>query len=1053
MNRRNFLNLTLPATGAVLLSNSLLNQQAYAEISRQFSEPADFDTYDVVINGAGFAGYFAAIHAARKGLKVLIVEKRSSPGYDLSAKSRLWIGAEGFEKLPDELMDLLLPVQEINEIKNPKGEGKQKSRLGNEIALFKGSIRKGLLRNLMLAKVDTLLMTDVCGVFEENGSVSGVLMACKQGVLHVKCRSFIDASDQLMLSRALNGEEVLVRRAGFVLELNKVENQTARTVSVPESYGLYQNRIEVHPGKLSDDQAFLSFEFEINTPDRDEVEHQARRLTARLGADLNKLDKAFEKAQINQYALETSLTLDKQTAPKPVLKGYEVIQSDVLVNCQTLLNLKESASRLVDQLAPGNPKGIGKTLKVPGKNISADKIRMNLLPDLGYGIPLSFVSADWNTVVRKTKQTQVIVAGGGTAGALSAAGAVEKGADTIVVDYFNDLGGTKTMGGVMGYYHGVKENTFFKKQNEEAERLATEMRMTKKIGRQIFHLKEIVEKGGQFVTSALLCGAIVKDNTVTGVLVCRHGELEFIEGIVTIDATGDGDVAAFAGASFQHGDTRIGYTQNYSQWDIAGVGKLPSSTNRDYDIIDNTLISEQQRGLLISHYEAHFYDFHPFLTVRESRRVDSVHNLDLIDCVEGTHFKDVIAQASSDFDPHNIGSSEFTKCGFLLPHSNDITVEIPYRSIVPRKVDGLLISGRGFGQTHNALQFTRMTADLIVLGYCTGQIAADIAWKKTRPRDYDVSALQAEWVQLDYLPAAVVKKVPGDLRNDPAEIKRRVAELEGGAQEYLYECSRIQKDKILPLLKERFSKTSSADGKLLLAKMLAWFGDAGGNTLIGNELKALFEEEQRTGYPDGYIDDYDFIRGREKNKLEGLFWRINQNIALLAMSRNGSEKNIIQKIIENTVSGGGMVPRTNDYFNERIDLKLIPFHNRIMNLCFYAERVPDQAFIAGFEKLLTDKNVGGFVVNTYENVRWKVHGGALELSVAAALSRCGAKGGFDLLHSYLGDIHQSYKRFAMAELEALTATKSGYDPDGWKKRLAKQRYPMAVKAFHKDIEV
>src|SRR5690606_1027764 len=108
----------------------------------------------------------------------------------------------------------------------------------------------------------------------------------------------------------------------------------------------------------------------------------------------------------------------------------------------------------------GNPKGIGKTLKVPGKNISADKIRMNLLPDLGYGIPLSFVSADWNTVVRKTKQTQVIVAGGGTAGALSAAGAVEKGADTIVVDYFNDLGGTKTMGGVMGYYHGVKENTF-----------------------------------------------------------------------------------------------------------------------------------------------------------------------------------------------------------------------------------------------------------------------------------------------------------------------------------------------------------------------------------------------------------------------------------------------------------------------------------------------------------------------------------------------------------------------------------------------------------------
>ncbi len=76
---------------------------------------------------------------------------------------------------------------------------------------------------------------------------------------------------------------------------------------------------------------------------------------------------------------------------------------------------------------------------------------------------------------------------------------------------------------------------------------------------------------------------------------------------------------------------------------------------------------------------------------------------------------------------------------------NDITVEIPYRSIVPQKLDGLLISGRGFGQSRNALQFTRMTADLLVLGYITGQIAADIAWKKIRPRDYQVTAIQKEW--------------------------------------------------------------------------------------------------------------------------------------------------------------------------------------------------------------------------------------------------------------------------------------------------------------------
>lgn len=1054
MNRRSFLNTALPAGGAVLLSNTLFNQQAFAEITRQFTQPADFDTYDLVINGAGLSGYCAALHAAEKELKVLIVERRTSPGFDLAAKSRLWLGAEGFENLPENLVNLLLPPQEIQEIKNPLGKGKQKSILGQEIALFKGSIRKGMLRNLVVAKVDILLMTDVCGVFEQDGGVTGVLMGCKQGVLQVKCRSFIDASDQLLFSRALNGEQTKISRAGFVLELSKVDKPTARKITIPENYGIYRNTIEMHPGKLSDNQAFMSFEFEVNSTDRDETEHQAREIAGKLGADLKKLDSAFAKAQINQYALETSIIPENSTVSVPSMKGYAILQNELKdIDGNALLAIQKKSAAAVDKITFVKAGGVGKILRVPGKNIPVDRVKLQPIPDLGYGMPLNFVSMDWISAVSKTKQTQVIVAGGGTAGALAAAGAVEKGADTIVVDYFNDLGGTKTMGGVMGYYHGVKENTFFKKQNEHAERVATEAGMTKKIGRQLYHLREIVGKGGQFVTGALLCGSVVENNAVTGVVICRHGQLEIISGEVTIDATGDGDVAAFAGASFQTGDARIGYTQNYSQWDIAGVGKLPSNTNRDYDIIDNTLVSEQQRGLLISHYEAHFYDFHPFLTVRESRRIDCVHNIDLIDCVEATHFKDVVAQASSDFDPHNIGSSEYSKCGFLLPHSNDIVVEVPYRSVVPKKIDGLLISGRGYGQTHNALQFTRMTADLIVLGYLTGQIAADLAWKKIKPRDYDVSALQKEWAALDYLPAAVLQKKTGDKRKDAAEIARRVKELEGGAQEYLYECSRIEKGKILPLLKDRFSKTDSQEGKLLLAKMLAWCGDSSGNELIGKELATLFDEEQKSGYPDGYIDDYDFIRGREKNKLEGLFWRINQNIALLAMSGSGSEKDIIRKIIENTQSGGGKVPRTNDYFNERIDLKIIPFHNRIMNLCFYAERVPDHSFIPGFEKLLTDKNVGGFMVSNYENVRWKVYGGALELSIATALAHCGAKSGYELLNSYLGDIHQFYKRFANSELQNLTGKKLGYDQEGWKKLLSQQRYPLQTKIFNKEIEI
>jgi ribulose 1,5-bisphosphate synthetase/thiazole synthase len=1054
MDRRKFLNLTLPATGAVLLTSSLLSEQAMAEIGRQFDGKNAVGHYDIVINGAGLSGYFAALHAASKGKKVLVVEKRSSPGFEMAAKSRLWLNAQGFDALRPDLQELLLPEQELMEIKNTKGTGKGKSQLGDHIALFKGSIRKGMVRNLLVGKVDLLLMTDTCGLFESKGQVSGVLLATKQGVFSVPCKTFIDASDQLLFSRRLTGKSLKVQKAGFVMELNKVSKPAFKEIKTDPAFGLDGNKMTLYPGKLSDDHAFLAFEYTVDTDKLEEIEHKGRQIATQLGTKIKTLGAGFSTAQIQQYALEASLTLADNAVPTTSLNGHYVLDSSAsILSASSLLALEKNAQALVDKVKIPSQTAAPQNLILPGKKLDIKKVKFEEVDEPGFNVPLQAVQLDWMDAVVARKQTQVIVAGGGTAGALAAAGSVDKGADTIVVDYFNDLGGTKTMGGVMGYYHGVKDNVFFKKQNEEAERLALEANMNKKIGRQIYHLRSVVDKGGQFLTSAILCGAVTKDNTVKGVVVCRHGQLELVLGEVTIDATGDGDVAAMAGASFKIGDSRIGFTQNYSQWDIAGAGKLPSATNRDYDILDNRKVSEQQRGLFISHYEAHCYDFHPFMTVRESRRIDGIHNLDLIDCVEKRHFEDVLALASSDFDPHNVASSEYSKCGFLLPHSNDITVEIPYRSIVPKKLDGLLISGRGFGQSRNALQFTRMTCDLLVLGYLTGQIAADVAWKKVRPRDYSVSTLQKEWVSLEYLPAEYLSKKPGDLRADKSEIERRVQQLESGASEYLYECSRVEKSLILPLIKERFEKTDRPDGKLLLAKMLAWFGDASGNALIGAELVNLFELEQEDGYPKGYIDDYDSIRGRPKNKLEGLFWKINQNIALLGMSGSGSETAKIKHILEKTASGGGMVPRTSDYFNERIDIKFVPFHNRILSLAVYAERLPDPSLISGFENLLKDPNIGGFVTSTYEKVRWRVYGGSLEISMAAAMARCGSKKGYELLQAYLGDLHYNYKSFALSELKELTGKNWDYKPQDWQKHLAGLSFPQPVKALKKEVEI
>src|SRR3546814_16124460 len=99
MNRRNFIKLGVPATGAAIFAPSLL-AQAMSDIQRQFSGQANFDTYDVVINGGGLYGYFAALQAAKSGHKVLLVERWSSLGSKLPTNRRISLGTRGLEDQP-----------------------------------------------------------------------------------------------------------------------------------------------------------------------------------------------------------------------------------------------------------------------------------------------------------------------------------------------------------------------------------------------------------------------------------------------------------------------------------------------------------------------------------------------------------------------------------------------------------------------------------------------------------------------------------------------------------------------------------------------------------------------------------------------------------------------------------------------------------------------------------------------------------------------------------------------------------------------------------------
>jgi ribulose 1,5-bisphosphate synthetase/thiazole synthase len=630
-----------------------------------------------------------------------------------------------------------------------------------------------------------------------------------------------------------------------------------------------------------------------------------------------------------------------------------------------------------------------------------------------------------------TVETDLVIAGGGTAGAPAAMAALERGAKVATVEYFPELGGTKTLGGVMGYYWGYRRSGVFRLIDEGVKDLGTRLGGSSRAAMMLYFRKAATHNGGMLLTNAIISGATREGNRVTGLVVERNGELALVRGKLVIDATGDADVAAFAGAAWEFGDQRMQATQNYSQWDVnPGLRTWQdSSTNRDYDILANHTLSELQRGYELTHHESHYYDFMPMLTVREYRRISGEYTITLKDVVEERRHADTIALAHSDYDPHHFGDTVLTRVGCLLPHGISAVVEIPYRALLPKGLDGLLVSAKAISQTHNALQFTRMSMDIMTLGYVTGCIGAGLCRGKIAPRDFDVGSLRQTLSELN-----LVGK-PVEATEERELLARRIEALESGEENSLIRVLALPREDIEPLLVTRFAQAGSDTARLRLAKALAWFGNPAGNSLILDEMKRLFAEEQATG-----TLPWEYYRKDQNTH----YWTINQDIALLGLSGDRSVLPAILDLADGLKLGNPPVRQETVYNRGRIDLRLIPYFNRIINLCFVIERMPDAGAVRTLSRFLDDPYIANGVTRVPQTAGEKVYAGMLESRIAAALARCGARRGFDVLVGYLNDIHPFLASYAHRELKSMLQEDHGYDERRWKACIDRQTFPRAV---------
>lgn len=307
-----------------------------------------------------------------------------------------------------------------------------------------------------------------------------------------------------------------------------------------------------------------------------------------------------------------------------------------------------------------------------------------------------------------------------------------------------------------------------------------------------FICDQLIEDAGvDVVFAAIAVESLIDEQSVKGVIFESKSGRYAVTAKVVIDATGDGDIAVKAGAPFEFGRPSDHKTQPVTLEHI--VQGLPDSA-REYltQNLENIITSLRKRGESIPDYvslssdnylreETRRYnmdhvhgidttDLREFskavlsarrkawsnvdflrryvpgcskafvssmasiFGVRETRRIMGDYVLTAEDVMEGRHFDDDIVQYHCYIDIHPIipGEPRGEICG--RSPKPGTSYGIPFRCLIPRQIDNLLVAGRCISATHEAMASARMIPACMAMGEACGTAAALCAKQNQTPR-------------------------------------------------------------------------------------------------------------------------------------------------------------------------------------------------------------------------------------------------------------------------------------------------------------------------------
>ncbi|MBN2472393.1 MAG: FAD-dependent oxidoreductase [Anaerolineae bacterium] len=382
--------------------------------------------------------------------------------------------------------------------------------------------------------------------------------------------------------------------------------------------------------------------------------------------------------------------------------------------------------------------------------------------------------------MKRTIVTDVVVAGGGTAGCAAAIAAARQGFRVLLVEESNCLGGVSTSGGVAEWFASLDG------LGDIFEQVRTELGHYGARFGQFFnpeYLKIVwqlmVEAAGvDILFHASVAGATVTDRRVTGVTVVSLSQSIQVEAQYFIDATGEGDLAALAGAAFEQGDPQGGRTLHMSltavlldtgqpvtpylppglepierleDWPgLHTYHRLPDgrvycnmTKVMEHDPTDPFSLSAAERearrqlARTVHYLQRHQYATYTLASsgsrigIREGRRITGEYVLTEADITSGTtrDFPDGVAVATCQIDFHSL-----TEAGDGGRRQRVAPYALPLRSLIARGWANLLMAGKCASGDQVAQSSFRMTPTCCAMGQAAGsavglalaQAAADI---------------------------------------------------------------------------------------------------------------------------------------------------------------------------------------------------------------------------------------------------------------------------------------------------------------------------------------